>query len=56
MLEERCTVWLSWNGIANPKHTVDKLSGLNAMQSSHYKGDDIIIVRRLICPVVLAEV
>ena len=48
--------FVEWHRFANPKHTVDKLSGLNAMQSSHYKGDDIINVRRLIRLVVLAEV
>ena len=48
--------FVEWYRFANPKHTVDKLSGLNAMQSFHYKGDDIINVRRLIRPVVLAEV
>ena len=48
--------FVEWYRFANPKHTVDKLSGLNAMQSSHYKGDDIINVRCLIHPVVLAEV
>ena len=41
---------------ANPKHTVNKLSGLHALQISHYKGDNIINVRRLIRRVVLAEV
>ena len=45
-----------WYRFANPKHTVDKLSGLHAQQSSHDKGDNIINARRLIGRVVLAEV
>ena len=57
VLDKRCTFWLSYNGIIFLcKHTVDKLSGLHALQSSHYKGDNIINARRLIRRVVLAEV
>ena len=48
--------FVEWYRFANPKHTVDKLSGLHALQSAHYKGDNIINARRLIRRVVLAEV
>ena len=48
--------FVEWYRFANRKHTGDKLSGLHALQSSHYKGDNIINARRLILRVVLAEV
>ena len=48
--------FMEWYHFSICKHTVDKLSGLHALQSSHYKGDNIINARRLIRRVVLAEV
>ena len=48
--------FMEWYHFSICKHTVDKLSGLHALQSSHYKGDNITNARHLIDRVVLAEV
>ena len=47
--------FMEWYHFSICKHTVDKLSGLRALQSSHYKGDNITNARHLIDQVVLAE-
>ena len=48
--------FMEWYHFSICKHAVDKLSGLHALQSSHYKGDNITNARHLIDRVVLAEV